>query len=315
MVKGKSEIKLWFELENHCNLGCKFCYNYWKDGRYAPPSQLSARQLIKCLENLFSVVECSQITLSGGEPLLRNDLFEILEFISAKKIPMVITTNGLLLSGEIVERLLSYGVKTFELPIHAMKPDLHDYLSGKKCFDATVAAFILLKEKRCNVIPVFVATKRNMEEFISIIKFAELFKFERIILNRTVPGGLANVFSKEIGIPTDSEMIELLLKTHKYAEENGIAIHLGVPINVPNHHKMKVIQASCPVAFGQSRWILDSGGNLRRCNHSPSSIGNLLHGGEKILETELLANSSQPCSHSYTCQFLDNEVHKEIQLL
>src|SRR5690606_41657577 len=118
-MSDKPVIEIWFELENKCNLNCKFCYNYWKDAKFSAPDQLSANDLISCFENLLTVALPSKITLSGGEPLLRKDFDQLLDYLGTLKVPLVLTTNGLLLNPTKIAVLAAKGVVTFEVPLHS----------------------------------------------------------------------------------------------------------------------------------------------------------------------------------------------------
>ncbi len=231
---------------------------------------------------------------------------------------MVLTSNGLLLTNEIIDTLKLNGVVTFEVPLHSMHESKHDFLSGKPCFKESINSILMLKQKNCNVIPVFVATKYNLHDFIEVLKACSLLGINQLIFNRFIPSGLGKLNQNEIGVPTDAELTSLLEDAYLIAKKNNIAINLGVPINLSKSFLLKanvIHAASCPVMLAQTRWTIDAGGNLRRCNHSHQSIGNLLSGGEKILAEELLANQHTSCENEFhTCQFIDTTKKYEISV-
>src|ERR1044072_7152246 len=141
----KPRVQIWYELETRCNLHCKFCFNFWKDGVSRAPDKLSTVDTLRCLKRLFDVVDCEKLTISGGEPLLRDDLYEILGFIKGHGIPMILTTNSTLLDSRNISRLMGAGILTFQIPFHSTDKTLHDMLSGEECWSKTLNAFILLK--------------------------------------------------------------------------------------------------------------------------------------------------------------------------
>jgi MoaA/NifB/PqqE/SkfB family radical SAM enzyme len=305
----KPTIEVWFELENRCNLKCKFCYNYWKDGKHLEPNMLSAQELIICLQNLLTVADCNKIALSGGEPLLRKDLMELVSFINSQNIPMVLTSNGILLTKERITELKRMGVLTFEVPLHSMDSEVHNYLSGIDCFEQSIGTIVMLREQECDVVPVFVATNRNLSHLQNVVNTCSLLGLNSIIFNRFIPSGFGSVNMAEIGVPSDMEVSHMLSNVYELAKEKGVQIHLGVPVNLPSSFKSKVDfikPASCPVKLSQKRWTLDAGGNLRRCNHSHLSVGNLLKGGEEILAQELAKSyDTVACGDFHPCQFIE----------
>lgn len=310
-------IEVWFELETRCNLRCKFCYNYWRSGEQAAPARLSARDLIVCFEHLRRVSDISKVTLSGGEPLLRQDLPELLDYLSGLRMPLVMTTNGLLLDEHRIDQLVSKGVRTFEVPLHAADPAIHDQLSGLVCFDRSLDTIITLARKGLTVVPVFVATSINLAELQDVIRICASLGLHAIIVNRAIPSGMALVNREEIGIPTDKEMVAGLLACLDLAAACDMTIHLGVPVHIDASlmagRADRIRTASCPVRTAQTRWTVDAAGNLRRCNHSAHTIGNLLRGGEVALQQEL-ARSSTRCNGFHPCQFVDEHRPYEVSI-
>src|SRR5438270_7044328 len=66
----KFPISLWLEIEARCNLACRFCYNFWRDGRENYPVTLPTDTLLQGLNRLLENFACRSVAISGGEPLL-----------------------------------------------------------------------------------------------------------------------------------------------------------------------------------------------------------------------------------------------------
>jgi len=188
MYEKKPKIEIWLELETRCNLNCKFCFNFWKDGHSKAPMKLSTQDTLKGLEKLFGVVECEKISISGGEPLLREDIFEILRFIQSYEIPMILTTNGIGLDTTLIARFMEAGISTFQIPFHSANQKTHNFLSGVDCWKDTLEVFVLLKENAATLIPVFVATSLNLNHLIGVMELCNILDINEIIFNRFVPG-------------------------------------------------------------------------------------------------------------------------------
>ena len=150
------------------------------------------------------------------------------------------------------------------------------------------------------------ATQLNLVEFLNVMTVCSCLGLDEIIFNRFVPTGLGRLHKDVLGVPDDRVLIELLIQANELARELGTWIHLGMPIKIPAGAQPtlnRVSLSSCPVGHGQLRWTVDAGANIRRCNQSGTSIGNLLEGGIDILVRELQetfpakssSNQVQPC--------------------
>lgn len=95
-------LALHFEMTNKCNLRCKHCYNI--DYLNSCNDDLTTEQVKKIIDKSIGL-GCSDIGFSGGEPFMRKDILELLEY--SKKYPIHILTNGLLLDKEMIKKLNS----------------------------------------------------------------------------------------------------------------------------------------------------------------------------------------------------------------
>jgi MoaA/NifB/PqqE/SkfB family radical SAM enzyme len=285
----RPSVEIWLELETRCNLQCKFCYNYWKDGVTAPPPRLPAHEFIEGLSRLFDRVSCERLAISGGEPLLRDDLFEILPAIRDRGIPMVLASNSLLLNDAVIRRLMDAGIVTFQLPLHASLPELHNWLSGMECWRQTISAILALREAGAFVVPVFVATQRNLHQLTPVLELASLLGLDDLIFNRFVPGGLGLRHRELLGVPKDEELVQELRKAERRARELGLQIRQGVPVPLPEELETSpaLRQGGCPVGEGQPKWTVDCAGRIRPCNNSGQSIGSIFDDGLDVLVRDL----------------------------
>ncbi|MBQ7499574.1 MAG: radical SAM protein, partial [Clostridia bacterium] len=116
---------LFFELTDKCNLGCRHCGSRCTaDGR-----TLSVEDIERTLGSLGS--EKPMICLTGGEPLLQPDFFEIAARVSSMGFSWGMTTNGTLIDGEAAEKLREAGMSTVSVSLDGME-DSHDNLRRRK---------------------------------------------------------------------------------------------------------------------------------------------------------------------------------------
>ena len=141
MMRRKHRYLL-YEVTKRCQNSCVFCYNVWKETADYPQGELSTEDSLRMLDSVFQATGCEFIGLTGGEPLLRDDIFEIASFIASRKVLPVLISNGRLLTRETVARCMDSGVSYFEVSLHPHQPAVHDALK---------AADMLAAEKKASV--------------------------------------------------------------------------------------------------------------------------------------------------------------------
>lgn len=114
-----------WELTRNCNLACSHCRASSKYGIH--PDELTTRECFKLIDEIVSFSR-PIIILTGGEPLLRKDIFEIAEYGKNKGLTMVMAPNGTLLNEENVKRILSCGIKRISVSLDGPDAASHDNL-------------------------------------------------------------------------------------------------------------------------------------------------------------------------------------------
>jgi MoaA/NifB/PqqE/SkfB family radical SAM enzyme len=311
----KPRIQLWLELETRCNLKCRFCYNYWKDGSAPEPATRSTDETLAALSEILAKTDCDYVAFSGGEPLLRPDLIQLIEFVHSRRVPCILTTNGVLLTRPRIVALRNAGIRTFQIPLHSHIAAVHDKLSGGVCWEKSLSAMANVQSYGSHVVPVFVATRLNLSHLPRVVRIAGELGLRKLIFNRFIPTGLGAIHKHEIGTPSDSELAPVLDEADAVATRYGIEIHLGVPVEVPpeTSRSWRSVQlASCPVRSGQRRWTMGSDLTLRRCNHSPVSSSNI----DRIVRERLEAEDELAASGIIRgCQFLTPERYVQISVV
>jgi MoaA/NifB/PqqE/SkfB family radical SAM enzyme len=98
-------VVIW-NLIRRCNLTCKHCYAFSADHDY--PGELSTQQVFGVMDDL-KAFKVPALILSGGEPLLRPDIFEMAERAKAMKFYVGLSTNGTLIDEPLAERIHATG--------------------------------------------------------------------------------------------------------------------------------------------------------------------------------------------------------------
>ena len=162
-----------------CNLSCSMCFN--KKQHYFK-KELLAKDFIKFLKG---IPKLTSVYFPAREPLFKNDFFEISAYLSRRKIPMVLLTNGTLINKKNYHKLI-YNKNNIIMTSLDGHKDLHNKIRGSiYAFDKTVEAIKLLKGK-CNIHVVSVISEDNLSnlwELPGIVKELGLrkilFEYER----------------------------------------------------------------------------------------------------------------------------------------
>jgi len=126
-----------WELTRACNLACRHCRAAATS--CVPPGELSTAEALAVLDDIASFAQPT-IILTGGEPLLRADLFDIARHATGLGLRAVTATNGSLLGEAAARRLLDAGVRRISVSIDGRDAASHDALRGVPgAFDASLA--------------------------------------------------------------------------------------------------------------------------------------------------------------------------------
>lgn len=139
---------LFWEATLDCNLKCRHCGSECQPGRLAPAGELSKDEVITAFRTIAEDFDPAQITvaITGGEPLLRRDFFEIAAALRDMGFAWGMVTNGTLLTAETVRRCQASGMRTVAVSIDGLAPT-HDWLRGQGVFAQAVRAVRLLRNE------------------------------------------------------------------------------------------------------------------------------------------------------------------------
>lgn len=166
-------LKVEWNVTNRCNSKCKSCER-WKRSSYS--DELTTEEGKKLLKQL-SQNKVESINFSGGEPLLRRDIFDLAEFAKNEGLKTCILTNGLTINSREASRIISCGVDTIYLSLDGASPRVNDELRGVSgSFQRVMAAIDRLKgatAKSCLKIRFsFTANKKNVRDLVDVVRIA-----------------------------------------------------------------------------------------------------------------------------------------------
>ncbi len=205
-----------WEVTRNCNLACRHCRASSKYG--AHPDELTTGE---CFSLIDEIVSFSRpiVILTGGEPLLRSDIFEIAEYGKNKGLTMVMAPNGTLLNDENVRKIISSGIKRISESIDGPDAASHDNLrqvpgAFKQACEGIGRARKAGLEFQINS----TVTKRNIALLPHIMKLAKDLGAKAHHIFLLVPTGRAkDMVDEELSPEEYEETLRFLAMEKKYS--------------------------------------------------------------------------------------------------
>lgn len=125
-----------WNMTNRCNLRCQHCYISAGDRSYR--DELTTDEAKAFLSDIAQM-GCPVVLFSGGEPLVRTDVYELASHATEAGLRVVLSTNGILITEDVAERLAAAGVKYVGVSLDGTK-EVHDKFRGSEgCFELALA--------------------------------------------------------------------------------------------------------------------------------------------------------------------------------
>ena len=161
-----------WNLTRRCNLACAHCYiaaGSW----HATGDDLSTDECLRIADEILAISPAPMFILSGGEPLLRNDLESLAEHATKRGATVVVGTNGTLLGADRIRALQSSGVTGVAVSIDSLDARYHDrFRHGDGALADTLGAVDRLAEARLDFVVQTTVTRGNRAELPAIAAWA-----------------------------------------------------------------------------------------------------------------------------------------------
>lgn len=165
---------LFWECTLRCNLSCRHCGSDCNSS--ADVKDMPAQDFLDVLEKIKNHVDQQKsiVVITGGEPLMRNDLEEVTGKIRDLGYNWGMVTNGYLMTEDRFKKLFASGLKSMTISLDGMEED-HDWLRGKNgSFKNALNAVKMAAEASKKGLVFDVVTCVNQRNFNHLEKFKEL---------------------------------------------------------------------------------------------------------------------------------------------
>ncbi|MEM4545258.1 MAG: radical SAM protein [Nitrososphaerota archaeon] len=185
-VTGAPLFVVW-NFTNRCNLRCKHCY---QNASVSLPTELTTNEALRVVNEL-SDADVTSIAFSGGEPLVRQDFFEVASSARDHGMYVTIASNGTLITKDVAKRLAKT-IHYAEISLDGINPKTHDEFRGiPNSWDRAVSAIKYLAEEGVTVGVATTVTKHNIQEVQKMVDFVEELGADYFICFNFIPTGRA----------------------------------------------------------------------------------------------------------------------------
>ena len=270
-----------WHLTEKCNLKCLHCYQSGldQDELSSAEARDTIREIIDTLNSwrtAYGLDFLPSVNITGGEPFLRKDLFDVLTSFIDGGFDAFLLTNGILIDSEKANKLSRTGVKGVQVSIEGPE-EVHDSIRGVNSFTASVKGIKHLLDAGLEVTLNATLSRLNAEHLADMIELASGLGVRRLGFSRLVPSGRGRSLSDEI-LKT-REVRKLYEKIFSIVPENGLEIVTGDPVasqfryNPEETGLENIPLGGC--AAGISGLTIMPDGTVVPCRRLPVPLGNV----------------------------------------
>jgi len=259
------------DITKKCNLQCTHCRNLTSNTK-----ELDIKNLIIFFNKIFALENAQNrlhlIEIGGGEPLLNNQLFTLLDFLDKKVPDILITTNGTLISLEKLSGFKKYCDLRFQISLDGAKKETHELIRGKNTFLRTMESIKILKKNGFYVSIRMTISKINYSEIEDFVKLGKSLGVDEVSYRGVMPCGKAltdyqNIQIENITYKKLMSDMPILEKKHK------IKIFCGDPLALVFKEKNTNQYGGCSI--GICYLFIDEQGDIKPCPSINLTLDNI----------------------------------------
>jgi radical SAM protein with 4Fe4S-binding SPASM domain len=262
------------ELTPYCNQKCGYCYNDWR-GDTATASAMPTQELLPLLERAVTEVEFDHVTLTGGEPFARADLFDVLSLLRGRGLRAIIISNGGLITDALAQKLAAFDPLFVQITLNGPERELHEEHVGLGHWDATIEGIRALVRHGVRVTGCVVITRKNAAVVEPVLALFRSLGVDTVALSRYSPAGYAAEQAAEL-LPSRTDVLTALEQAERAGNDHGMSLQVTMPVPpcvVDVAAFPHVSFSSCPIGTEMQEFALGSRGELRNCTLHTESLG------------------------------------------
>lgn len=267
-----------WHITNMCNLRCSHCYQ----DNFSNTEELDLEGLITISENIKDTLKkwnkMASINLTGGEPILKPGLLELLQYLDKNSMvsELGIITNGILLNEEMIRRFSSIPkLRRIKVSLDGATQKTNDSIRGDKSFNEVIKNLSSII-KRCDleIILMFTVMRRNLKELPYFFELSKNLGVNGFIIERFIPLGRGSKIRGEVLTKEDWKSLIQMLSDIFNIEQQDLLITFQAFQIMFNDEGFELLGAPCVI--GRDGLCIMPRGDVFPCRRFPISIGSLL---------------------------------------
>jgi len=262
------------EVTGRCNMKCIHCMVRGGEARRDPP----LKTVYRMIDSISTVPEFRMLVLTGGDPLLRPDIYEIIRYARDTGFEVTIATNGTLITREAAVKLSSLEVTGVVISLDFVEPELHDKFRGVPgTWKRTIEGAKNAVEEGLYLQVNITMSKLNLQELSQLLRFADELGSCVILLYQFQPFG-RGALRENLSL-TSAEFFKVI-KTVASLQKNlkTLVIPVGLPeyfayLSMKTHVLGKMFKGCIA---GRGMFYVKWYGDVWPCVFLQKKIGNVL---------------------------------------
>ena len=183
---------LFFEVTSRCNALCDHCGSRCTSNK---TDELSAETFKKVLDDVAQNfgTKAIMLNITGGEPLMRKDLFDITKYADSLGFKWGLVTNGMLITDDVIAKMKETHMSTISISLDGMKKTHEEFRHVPGSFDKIISAIKKLKEGNFveHIQVTFIATKNNISDLPEVYRLLSMLEIDSLRISGIDPIGRA----------------------------------------------------------------------------------------------------------------------------
>ena len=256
----------------HCNLKCLHCYAAGQE--HSGEDELTTDQWKQIIDKLKEI-GVPQITFTGGEPTMRDDLIELIEY--GQWFVTRLNTNGIKLTQEYCHSLKAASLDSIQITFYSQDKDVHNKLVGAEGYDSTLSGI-----KNALTLGMSVSVNTPLctlnKDYVKTLEFLHSLGVTYVTCSGLITtGNAAKEQSESLQLNKD-EMSKILTDAVNYCFANNMEINFTSPgwVDASLYDKLGIATPTCGACL--SNMAITPGGNVVPCQSwlSDDALGNML---------------------------------------
>lgn len=300
-----------YEVTAACNLRCRHCH---ASGGSPYPGELDTEGAKEVIRRIAEVPEFRMLVFTGGEPLVRRDIYELVEHAKGLGFNVVIATNATLISRGVARKLREAGVEGIAASLDFIDPAQHDEYRGLRgAFRLALRGISNAASEGLYVQVNITLSKRNLSQLEGLLRLSDRLGAHVVLLYQLIPAGRGlSIQSEALSREEFKRVLGALRAVQR--EIKPVVVPVGLPEYFAYLHDGSEPARLSSMVFsgciaGRGMFYVKPNGDVWPCPFVPISAGNLLKQSalkiwRKSSVFESLRNRESLKGYCRTCKYV-----------